>query len=399
MAKRNASRSPRFEQEEEVLGELPPAKLDHRTQVRGIKVHSSSTIRVKQNTYSVPSRLIGYKVDVLIDADVIDVWYGDQLIQRMPRIVGSGKHAVNYRHVIDSLVRKPGAFENYQYREDMFPTSHFRMAYDWLCEGRSARAAAREYLKILQLAARESQDVVQDALRVAIATNGPISAKAIGLAVETHQHVPAATDVTIEAPDLHDFDSLLQHPDMEVDVYEHEDDNQPQDTIVGDETRRSEPEGKQFQEDDSGTDRAVSGPSHADVSGALRTPGGEGRHGIEEPPGVSVGINGSGMPGTPGEPDRPTHAAVPTSDIEDLEQLQLDATAAGRCTADGKSSGRLLPGSSREPAAVRQTRFGEKPLSLRPWGTTGSPRAFRTVHNLQPSGSATPYRQTRFAVS
>ena len=39
----------------------------------------------------------------------------------MPRLAGSGKHAINYRHVIDSLVRKPGAFENYQYHEEMFP--------------------------------------------------------------------------------------------------------------------------------------------------------------------------------------------------------------------------------------------------------------------------------------
>jgi len=258
MNRRNASRSPRFDQELEVLGELPPTKVDYRTQVRAIKVHGSSTIRVKQNTYSVPSRLIGYRVDVMIDADFIEVWYGEVLIQRMPRLIGAGKHAVNYRHVIDSLARKPGAFENYQYREDMFPTSHFRMAYDWLCEDRSPRAAAREYLKILQLAARESQDAVQDALRLAITQNAPISAKAIRLAVQQHQQVPLATDVTIETPDLNDFDSLLQHPDMEVDPYGHEDDNQPQGTIAGNEARRSEPEGMQFEEDDRGADRAVS---------------------------------------------------------------------------------------------------------------------------------------------
>ncbi len=398
MKKRNASRSPRFEQEQEVLGELPPTKLDHRTQVCGIKVHSSSTIQVKRNTYSVPSRLIGYKVNVMIDADFIEVWYGEVLVQRMPRIIGSGKHAVNYRHVIDSLVRKPGAFENYQYRADMFPTSHFRMAYDWLCQGRNARAAAREYLKILQLAARDSQDAVQDTLRLAITENAPISAKVIRLAVEAHQQVPPVTDVTVETPDLQDFDSLLQHPDMEVDPYEHESDNQPQDTIAGDQARRKEPEGKQLEEDDNRTDRTVSGPSHAHVPGALRAPGGEGRPGVEEPSRVSIGADGPGMPGSSGEPDRPTHAAVPASDVEDLEQLRLDATAAGRCAADGKSAGRLLPGSPREPAAVRQTRFGEEPLSFRTWGTTGSPRTFRPVHDLQPSGPTAPYRQTRSTV-
>jgi hypothetical protein len=50
----------------------------------------------------------------------------------MPRIVGKNQAAINYRHIIDSLVRKPGAFASYQYREEMFPTSGFRMAWDSL---------------------------------------------------------------------------------------------------------------------------------------------------------------------------------------------------------------------------------------------------------------------------
>jgi len=390
MGKRNASRSPRLEQELEVLGELPPTKADCRTQVRGIKVRGSSTIQVKRNTYSVPSRLIGYKVDVMIDADFIEVWYGDVLIQRMPRVIGSGKHAVNYRHVIDSLVRKPGAFENHQYREDMFPTSHFRMAYDWLCQDRSPRAAAREFLKILRLAARESEDAVQDALRVAITENAAISVKAIRLAVEQHQQAPAATNVTVEVPDLQDFDSLLQHPDMEVDPYEHENHgNQTQATIAGDEACRNELDGRQLEEDDGRVDRTVSGPSHADVSGALRPLGGEGRGGVEESHRVSVGVDGPGMPSTSGESDRPAHAAVPAADVQDLGQLQLDAAAAGRCPTDGKPAGRLFPGSPREPADIRETRFGETPPNAIPRLSQRNVRArsrLRTRHTLFSAG-------------
>jgi len=398
--KRNASRSPRFEQELEVLGELPRAMLDHRTEVRGIKVQSSSTIRVKRNTYSVPSRLIGHNVDVTIDADFIEVRYGDLLIQQMPRLIGTDKYTINYRHVIDSLVRKPGAFENYQYREEMFPTSHFRMAYDWLCQDRSSRAAAREYLKILQLAAHDSQDAVQDALRLAIAQNAPISAKAIRLAVEQHQQVPAVTDVTVEAPDLQDFDSLLQHPDMEVEPYGHEEDNnnQSEDRILGNKECPDEPEGKRLEEDKHRTDRAVSGPSPADVSGALREPGGEGRAGVDKPPRVSVGTDGVGMPDAAGEQDRTALAGLPAPDVEDMEQLRLDSTAADRCPPDGESARRLLPGPAREPAALWETRFGEKSLPLRAWGTTGSARTFRAVHHMQLSGSTTAGRQARFAI-
>jgi len=196
--KRNASRGAKLAEEEACLGELPPGKLDHRQRISGIRVRGSSTIQVKRNTYSVPSRLIGEKVDVVIDADFIEVRYAGVEVQRMPRLAGHGRHAINYRHVIDSLVRKPGAFENYQYREDMFPSSHFRIAYDELCRAHGRRKGVREYLKILQLAARESEDAVRDALRLAISRGEAISSKSIRLAIEQHHQMPPVTDVTVE---------------------------------------------------------------------------------------------------------------------------------------------------------------------------------------------------------
>ena len=71
----------------------------------------------------------------------------------MERLRGRGKHRIDYRHVIDWLVRKPGAFARYQYRADLFPTLTFRRAYDGLQEQQPARAD-REYLRILYLAAQ-----------------------------------------------------------------------------------------------------------------------------------------------------------------------------------------------------------------------------------------------------
>ena len=224
---------PRCVQEQQLLGELPPTKLDYRTHLYELKVQSSSTLQIKRNTYSVPSRLIGHKVDAVIDADFVEVWYGGSQVQRMPRLVGAGKHAINYRHVIDSLVRKPGAFEHYRYREDLFPTSYFRIAYDWLCAHHSLQVAARQYLKILQLAAHDSQDAVHEALRGAIQDNATISAEVIRLAVERHQQVRPVTDVAVDAPDLQEFDALLQYPDMEVhsDEYEIDHDDQCQEAV------------------------------------------------------------------------------------------------------------------------------------------------------------------------
>ena len=74
-------------------------------------------------------------------------------------------------------IRTPGssgAFENYRYREDLFPTSRFRMAYDWLKERCAVAKAAKEYLTILALAACDSETAVDEALRKLLETQQPI---------------------------------------------------------------------------------------------------------------------------------------------------------------------------------------------------------------------------------
>jgi hypothetical protein len=82
----------------------------------------------------------------------------------MPRLRGRGKHRIDYRHIIDWLVRKPGAFENYRFREDLFPTSRFRKAWDALREQTPLRSH-RHYLEILQVAAQQGGTRVDEAWR------------------------------------------------------------------------------------------------------------------------------------------------------------------------------------------------------------------------------------------
>jgi hypothetical protein len=383
----NLGRAGRFAQEQLVLGELPPGKLDHRQYVSEIKVLRSSTIQVKRNTYSVPSRLIGREVDVVIDADVVQVLYAGELVQTMPRLLGSGKHEVNYRHVIDSLVRKPGAFENYQYREDMFPTSHFRMAYDELSRNHTPRVAAREYLKILQLAARDSEDAVQDALRLALKENQAIRFEMIRLSVERQLQVPPVTDVNIEPPNLKDFDSLLQYPDMEVDTYEYPCETESQSSAVAVTTdsgveipEANAPSGRE--PDEFPADAAIPGTATADVSGTLRAAGGAGNARDAESCGIPVGTDSPGMPGSPREPNCPSAAAVPTADRENVAEFRLDPSAPPGGSPDGKSSRRVVPGPPREPAGVWETRFGEEPLSLRVGRTACSAGTFGVLHTL-----------------
>ena len=129
---------------------------------------------------------------------------------RLPRLRGEGKHTINYRHIIDSLVRKPGAFEDYRYRDDLFPTSRFRMAYDSLKKRHALRVAAKQYLNILYLAARESETAVDDALRVLIDKDMSISDEQVKMLVRSNEPVPTATEIHIPAVNLTCYDKLLQ---------------------------------------------------------------------------------------------------------------------------------------------------------------------------------------------
>jgi hypothetical protein len=123
---------------------------------------------------------------------------------------GRGKHRVDYRHIIDWLVRKPGAFSNYRYREELFPTSRFRMTWDALRELDPLHANKR-YLEILQLAAQEGEAVVDGALRRVLEDGeigpGKLNANAIGRILS--ETAPAVTDVAVAEVALASFDELL----------------------------------------------------------------------------------------------------------------------------------------------------------------------------------------------
>jgi hypothetical protein len=121
-------------------------------------VTSWSTVRVRRNTYSVPSRLIGETVRAHVYEQRLEVYHGGVLQLEVERLRGEGGHRINYRHVIWSLVQKPGAFARYRYREDLFPSLTFRRAYDALTERLDAWKADLEYLRILHLAASTMEE-------------------------------------------------------------------------------------------------------------------------------------------------------------------------------------------------------------------------------------------------
>jgi hypothetical protein len=208
LAQRNAGRRQRLAEELAVMGELPARRMESARRER-VKVDSGSLIHVERNAYSVNSRLIGEKVEARVYLDHVEVWYGQKKVEELPRLRGRSKHRVDYRHIIEWLVRKPGAFENYRYKEDLFPTSRFRMAYDAIQETAPGRAV-KEYLKILKLAADEGETPVDEALRELLEgkTEAAITAGSVSELLLRLDTITPVTVVEVAAVDLASFDQL-----------------------------------------------------------------------------------------------------------------------------------------------------------------------------------------------
>lgn len=201
----NARVERRFAEERAVLRPLPAARIPAYTTVRAT-VRRWSTIRVGSRTYSVPARLIGHQVEVRQHPDTLEVYYRGRLVETMPRLRGRHEHRIDYRHVIWSLVRKPGAFARYRYREDLFPSLTFRRAYDALRAHRGERADV-EYVRVLHLAASTMEGDVERALVTLLAAGAPFDyAMVRALAAPA---APAVPTLRVPEPDLAVYDALL----------------------------------------------------------------------------------------------------------------------------------------------------------------------------------------------
>jgi hypothetical protein len=197
-----------LDEEMAVMRELPARRMESAKRER-VKVDSGSLIHVERNSYSVNSRLIGARVEARSYLDHVEVWYGQRKVEDLPRLRGRSKHRVDYRHIIEWLMRKPGAFENYRYREDLFPTSRFRMAYDALRETTPSRSS-KEYLKILKLAAEVGEVQVDEALRGLLDGKAEvvITVESIGELLAKLELIPPVTMVEVAPVDLAGFDEL-----------------------------------------------------------------------------------------------------------------------------------------------------------------------------------------------
>jgi len=207
MEKRNRGRQERLTAELAVMKPLPKTASVVTHHEERVPVSRGSLIRVLRNTYSVPTSLIGHKVTVRVHEWHLEVYYGGALVETLPRLVGSRKHQVNYRHLIDTLLRKPGGFRNYRYHDELFPSLVFRRAWEQLEQWYTPRKADLAYLRILHLAARTIESDVADALTYLLTTEGPWNESDVAQLLELEP--PLVPEVVRGEVSLHIYDQLL----------------------------------------------------------------------------------------------------------------------------------------------------------------------------------------------
>lgn len=210
LVRQNKRAEKAFAEERTFLKSLPEKKTSDYTEDRA-RVTSSSTITVKQVTYSVPSRLIGMIVKVHLYDDRLECYVGGDHVIQLPRLRRNKNrlHHINYRHIAGMLVRKPQAFRNYIYRDDLFPTFAFRQAWELLDKNLDGRHSCREFVKILYQATLhvDGEEKVNSYLERCISTDSlPTSKDVQALFNDRKEQLPELTD---RCPEPSDYDVLL----------------------------------------------------------------------------------------------------------------------------------------------------------------------------------------------
>jgi len=174
------------------LKDLPEGKTTDYAEERA-RVTSSSTILVKNVVYSVPSKLIGQVLKVHLYDDRLECFLGGVCVATLERKrMGKTRvHQIDYRHLIGALSRKPAAFKNYVYRDELFPTFAFRQTWEQLNHLYDHRKACKEYVAILKEAAQDDREQT-----VSLFLERKLSEGTVATALEVqHLFRPHVTDI------------------------------------------------------------------------------------------------------------------------------------------------------------------------------------------------------------
>ena len=140
-----------------------PARRSSDYEELDVRVSKFALIAVKHITYSVPARLVGHRLKVRLYDERIEGYLGEHRVLEAPRLRPSKaeRHPrhIDFRHLLPSLKRKPGALVRWRLRDALFPRSEYARTWQQLIERLPESRAARLMLELLELAAAEGCEV------------------------------------------------------------------------------------------------------------------------------------------------------------------------------------------------------------------------------------------------
>ena len=186
------------------------------------RVDSKALVTVRQNRYSVPARLAGFKARAQVGARDIAIWHDGKVVASHERLPGKHGTSAQLDHYLDLLVRKPGALARSlalrQERDRGDWPECFDELWGKITERHGREEAARQMVDVLMLCREHPSGRVELAVRGALAA-GAHDGKAVALlARRSERPTPPALQVDerlagVGCPppqNLSDYDHLTQ---------------------------------------------------------------------------------------------------------------------------------------------------------------------------------------------
>lgn len=163
LRQRNLRREQKLGEEKAAMNALPPCRLPEYEET-DCRVNKYSMARVGKGSYSVPSKYRGTRLRARIHESRIELWNGTEKVAAFESHANAGGACVDWRHLIDELCRKPGAFERYRYRQSFYPSPLWRQLGDCLRKRFSTARADSDYLQILRLSLEYGLERIEELL-------------------------------------------------------------------------------------------------------------------------------------------------------------------------------------------------------------------------------------------
>jgi transposase InsO family protein len=208
----NARCARAWEAERACLKPLPARRTTDFEEIDA-RVSKFGVFTAKSVLYSVPSRLAGHRLKVRLHSTHLDAWLGGVKVFECERLHASAadRHPrqIDWRHMLPSLKRKPGAFARWVLRDAMFPRSEYARAWQRISAKLPERAACRLMVELLDLADRAN--VVAELAAVLAALQAQDELPDIDALRERFApRPPAMPDVQVQLPSTAVYDELLE---------------------------------------------------------------------------------------------------------------------------------------------------------------------------------------------